>query len=254
MTMMFISDASLVAFGLFVALMFFFEVGHRIGVRRIDEDASNAGVLDGAIFALLGLLIAFTFSGATTRFDERRQLILEEANNISTAYARLDLLPVAAQPQVRELFRRYVDTRLAAYRALPDIKAAQAELDRASVLQAELWTASVAAASGSQSATMLLLPAINAVGDIASTRTAAGRMHPPLMIFALLLGLAMLSALIAGRSMASRSGRRWLHTVIYAIALAGAVYVIVDIEFPRFGLIRVDDFDHLLVEVRHAMK
>jgi hypothetical protein len=68
------------------------------------------------------------------------------------------------------------------------------------------------------------------------------------------IGARVLGALIAGRSAASASGRRWLHTVIYASALAGALYVIVDIEFPRFGLIGVDDFDHLLADVPTSMK
>ncbi|MEO8755462.1 MAG: DUF4239 domain-containing protein [Casimicrobiaceae bacterium] len=249
-----ILNATLVAAALLVAMLVSFEVGHRLGLRRSQEDAAgDSSVVDGAIFALLGLLIAFTFSGAAGRYDERRKMILEEANTISTAYARIDLLPASAQPPVRDLFRRYVDTRLAAYRALPDLKAAQAGLDRADALQREIWSAGVAAATGSQPVTMLLLPAVNAMGDIATARTAAARMHPPLVIFLLLFGLAVLSALLAGRAMASRTNRRWLHTFVYAAALTGAVYVIVDIEFPRFGLIRVDNFDKLMVDVRQAM-
>lgn len=83
--------------------------------------------MEGAVFALLGLLIAFTFSGAATRFDTRRQLIIEETSDIGTAYLRLDLLPVEAQPGLREKFREYVDARLEVYRKLPDIAAAKKE-------------------------------------------------------------------------------------------------------------------------------
>ncbi|MEO8345881.1 MAG: DUF4239 domain-containing protein [Betaproteobacteria bacterium] len=251
-----IIDAAPMAIGLFAAMLFSFEIGHRLGLRfgSQEDAAGGSGVVDGAIFGLLGLLIAFTFSGAATRFDERRKLILDEANTISTAYARIDLLPASVQPSMRDLFRRYVDTRLAAYRALPDLNAAQAGLDRADALQREIWSTGVTAAAGSQPATMLLLPAVNSMGDIATSRTAAGRMHPPTVIFALLFGLALLSALLAGRAMASRAGRRWLHTFVYALAMTGAVYVIVDIEFPRFGIIRVDGFDQLLVDVRQTMK
>ena len=57
------------------------------------------GVIEGAVFALLGLLLAFTFSGAATRFEGRRHLIVEEANDIGTAYLRVDLLPADAQPE-----------------------------------------------------------------------------------------------------------------------------------------------------------
>src|SRR5437867_6093475 len=72
--------------GLFFGMLLFLEIGRRIGIRRMKEDGGTAGegvgAVDGAVFALLGLLIAFTFSGASARFDTRRQLIVEETNDI----------------------------------------------------------------------------------------------------------------------------------------------------------------------------
>ena len=86
-----------VAAGLFIGMLCLLEVGRRVGQRRREADTEGAragvGVIDGAVFALLGLLLAFTFSGAAARFDTRRHLIVEEANAIGTAYLRLDLLP-----------------------------------------------------------------------------------------------------------------------------------------------------------------
>ncbi len=73
----------------------------------------------------MGLLIAFTFSGALTRFDARRVQAVDEANAIGTAYLRVDLLPAAAQPKLREAFRSYADARIATYRKLPDVAAAR---------------------------------------------------------------------------------------------------------------------------------
>ena len=111
------------------------ELGRRLGRRRQgrDEEGARAGLgaVEGAVFTLLGLLIAFTFSGAASRFDMRRQLIGQEANAIGTAWLRLDLLPAQAQPELRDLFRRYLDLRLAAYRKMPDVEAALAELSQA---------------------------------------------------------------------------------------------------------------------------
>src|SRR5512134_2640513 len=141
--------ASLLAVGLFLSMLILSDVGRRIGMRRLAQDPEGAevgvGVVDGAVFALLGLLIAFTFSGAAARFDARRQLIVEETNNIGTAYLRLDLLPASAQPAIRENFRRYLDSRLEVYRKLPDIAAAKAELAKAIMLQEEIWRHAVAA-------------------------------------------------------------------------------------------------------------
>ena len=101
--------------------------------------------MDGAVFALLGLLIAFTFSGASSRFDTRRQLIVEETNDIGTAYLRLDLLPADLQPALRESFRRYLDARIEVYRKLPDIAAAKKSLAKADELQRQIWRQAIVA-------------------------------------------------------------------------------------------------------------
>lgn len=247
----------LLAATLFAAMVALQEVARRRAARRPKEEASGSGIVDGAVFALLGLLIAFTFSGAASRFDGRRALIIDEANAIGTAYLRVDLLPAAAQPEARELFRRYLDARLAAYRALPDIAAAKSELARATGLQQQLWAKAIESTAGAQSATMLLLPALNQINqmfDIAATRTLQAQMHPPTIIFALLVVLALVSAVIAGDAMGTAGKRGRLHMLAFAFTLAGAVYVIIDVEYPRLGLIRVDAFDQALVELREAMK
>jgi len=249
---------SLVA-GVFVGMLVLLEVGRRIGLRRDPGDPQNAGaeigVVDTAVFALLGLLIAFTFSGAASRWDTRRLLVIEEANAIGTAYLRLDVLPPDAQPALREKFRQYVDARLAAYRKLPDVSAAKEELARVAALQAEIWSEAVAACrrEGSQPARLLILPALNAMIDITTSRTVAAKTHPPSIIYAVLIALMFASSLLAGHAMA-RGRRNWVHMVGLAAAMALALYVILDLEYPRMGLIRLDVYDQVLVDVRESMR
>ena len=94
--------AALLILGLFVSMLLCLETGRWIGLLGIEQSRDGAGpgfgALEGAVFGLLGLLVAFTFSGAATRFEMRAQLIVDEANAIGTAYLRIDLLPAAAQP------------------------------------------------------------------------------------------------------------------------------------------------------------
>lgn len=127
-----ILKASLSVIGLFCGMLFLLEVGRRIGLKRIADDPEGAhkgtGAVEGAVFALLGLLIAFTFSGAASRFDDRRRLAAEEANTIGTAYLRIDLLPAESQQEMRELFRRYLDLRLETYRNAADLEAVKVNL------------------------------------------------------------------------------------------------------------------------------
>jgi hypothetical protein len=135
--------------GLLVGMLFLLEVGRRIGLWRmaVDTEGARAGIgtVEGALLALLGLLIAFSFSGAAARFDARRQQIIDEANDIGSAYMLVDLLPSEAQPPLRDKFRLYVDSRLEAYRKMPDLVAARAEFERSKILQNEIWTQAIAA-------------------------------------------------------------------------------------------------------------
>ena len=248
------------AVGLFAAMLVLLEAGRRLGLRQRARDPDGAhsglGPIDGAVFALLGLLIAFTFSGAASRFDDRRQLIVAETNMIGTAWLRIDLLPASAQPGMRERFRNYLDARLDLYRKLPDREGAKAASARADALQAEIWRIGVAesrAANAHPDAGWLLLPALNEMFDIVTTRTMAMQMHPPLVLFALLFGLACISAVLGGYGLAASTKRRWLHGLIFAASSATAMYVILDLEFPRLGFIRVDAFDQALVELRQKM-
>jgi hypothetical protein len=258
--MSYIRFVELCSLGLFLGVLLCLEVGRRLGIRRsaqaAEGTAAEGRVVEGAVFGLLGLLVAFTFSGAAARFDTRRHLIVEETNAIGTAYLRLDLLPTAAQPALRERFRQYVEARLEVYRRLPDIAAAQAEESRAMQLQGDIWRQAVATCqeAGVHPATMLLLPALNAMIDITTTRTLVTSMHPPPMVFVMLFGLALAGALLAGHAMAGSKSRTWLHMLGFAAVFALAVYIILDLEFPRLGLIRFGAFDQALVTLRESMQ
>ncbi len=256
-----ITIAILTAIGLFGGILIFLQIGRLIGKRRLalDPDGASVGIgaVEGAVFALLGLLIAFTFSGAASRFEQRRDLVVEEANDIGTAWLRLDLLPLAAQPALREDFRRYVESRLETYRKLPDADAAYAELAHSVALQGRIWDQSVAASQAegaSPDAAKLLLPALNAMIDITTTRTMSVQMHPPPVIYAMLVVLALASALFAGYDMSGARTRSWLHEFGFALVTALALYMILDIEFPRLGIIRVDVVDQALVDVLAGMQ
>jgi hypothetical protein len=198
--------ALLLLFGMLLLL----ETGRRLGIRRRPKESegerSSLGAVEGAVFALFGLLMAFTFSGAATRFSEKRMLIAEEVNHIETAYLRLHLVPQESQVPLQDLFRRYLDSRLETYRRLPDMQAAAMEIAESKRLQEEIWAQAVAATrlpSSHPDAGKLLLPALNNMIDIATTRTMALQMHPPRIIYALLFGLGLICSLLAGYQMSN---------------------------------------------------
>jgi hypothetical protein len=175
------------AFFLFPAMIVLQQLGHGLRLRR--QTAPQSSAVEGAVFALFGLLLAFTFAGAVTRYDAHRELVIEERNDIEKSYLRLDLLPPQNQPRLRQLFRDYLDSRLRLY------DGASGEVSPATEqLKGEIWQASVAdvAAPGANpEAARLLLPALNDMFDITATRQNAFNMHPPAVIFLLLFILSV---------------------------------------------------------------
>lgn len=240
---------------LIIAIIGVQRVGWWWGRKRLDlfgEKANEGlGALDAAVFGLMGLLLAFTFTGAAGRFDHRRDLIVDEVNALGTAWLRMDLLPEPAREEVRGLFRQYLDGRIAAY-AQPDPVQARVQLtEHTDRFQTLIWQRLMAATRETPSLQQAaLLPAVNEAFDVATTRMLATEMHPPLPIYGLLVTMVLISGFLAGFSQAKASRQSWLHIAGFAATTTLALYLIVDLEHPRLGLIRVSGFDHALVDLR----
>ena len=223
-------------------------LGHHLRIREGAVAESNS--IESAVFALFGLLLAFTFSGAIARYDAHRQLVLEESIDIGTAYLRLDLLPPQAQPELRRLFRDYTTSRLHLYDAVSEEISPQT-----AQLQREIWQQSVGAATApgaNPDATKLLVPALNAMIDITAARRNAFYMHPPVIVFALLFAFSCGSAFLAGYGMTA-SGRSWFYRIALAVAVTATVYATLEIEYPRQGMIRLANSDKTLIDLRNSM-
>jgi hypothetical protein len=180
--------------------------------------------------------------------------LLRKVNCIETAYLRLHLVPRETELALQDLFRQYVDSRLETYHKLPNMQAAEEEMAKSKELQEEIWAQAVEAtrlSTAHPDGGKLLLPALNNMIDIATTRTMALQIHPPRIIYGLLFGLGLICSLLAGYRMATGQRRSWLHILGFTVI---AVYVILDVEYPRTGLIRLETADQLLVDLRRSMK
>lgn len=241
---------------LFLAMLGGLEVGRRVRIRSAGERTDGAGAIDGAIFGLMGLLVAFTFSGAASRFDSRRQLIVEEANDIGTAYLRVDTMSPSNQPVMRDKFRQYVQSRLDFYAHIPDPEKSAVQMEKSSKLQSEMWSLAINDARDEKTMNrgMLLLPALNEMFDVTAKRAAAMQMHPPLLIYGLLVMVSVLCSLLAGWAMGASTRRETLHTVCFAAIVTLTFYVTVELEYPRQGLVRIENFDTHLINVAKSME
>jgi hypothetical protein len=257
-------SASWAAWALFVGLFAFIlislEVGYRVGCNNSKKKPElffeGTGAMDAAIFSLLGLLLAFSFSGATTRFEARRQLIVEEANSIATAYQRLDLVPGDEQPELRNLFHEYLTARLQGFQEILDRPVANEAFARAVGIERQIWSHALAASrtDASRELGRLLLPALNQMSDVSNKRTIALETSMPELIFWLLVCVVLMSGLLAGHAMARRARRSWLHMVLFSAIISLTISVMFDFNYPRYGLIRVDMTDNILFQLRDSMR
>jgi hypothetical protein len=213
------------ALPLFFAMLLLTELGRQLHARSPDHKSSSA--IEGAIFGLFGLLLAFTFSGAIGRYDTHRKLVTEEANDISAAYLRLDLLPKDQQGHFRQNFRAYVTSRLDRF----DSEESKPISEETIRLQKLIWTEAIEATTnnnGSHSdGARLLLPALSQMFDIANTRKTTFDLHPPMVVYLLLFTLSCGCAFFAGYNMTDRNP---LHILAFALVISLTIYSTLDIE------------------------
>ena len=265
--MIFLFFAAGVAAAFFAGSLLALHLGRCLGLRYRERGANDAAAglatVEGSIFGLMGLLLAFTISGALQRFDDRQQLVLQETNAAATAYDRLGAFGGQAAQDLRNKLKDYVLTRVDLYRSPHDFKLWQRAEDFSGAQQqaiasrkSDLWNAAVAACPGAdfRPACSLALPAINTLFDVARLRAGASERHPPQIIYFMLFGLGLGCSLLAGFGMANASARSPVHMALFAGTLTMALYIVTDMEYPRLGLIRIDAFDHFLADAYEQMQ
>jgi hypothetical protein len=197
---------------------------------------ADYGTIVGATLTLLGLLIGFTFSMATTRYDLRKSLEEEEANAIGTEYVRVDFLPAGNASQVQALLRQYTDLRIRFYAARDQAELRRINADTASV-QNQMW-AMVAAAAKLQASPLSAL-ASSGMNDVLNSQgytQAAWWNRIPIAAWSLMFLIAVLSNLLLGYGM---HGRVIVLSVVLPLAVSISFFLIADIDSPRGGVIRV---------------
>lgn len=233
--------------GIFLAACAFtwlaLEGGYRLGKWRhanvAEEKESPVGAMVASILGLLAFMLAFTFGLAATRFDARRQTVLEEANAIGTTYLRTRLLPEPQKSEIARLLREYVEVRV---RGVQEGKVAQA-VARSEGLQEEIWSEAMRAAESKNSnavLTGLFIQALNEMIDVHAKRILVGaRSRIPLSIWATLFALAVLGMGAVGYQAGLSATRRSPAMLVMVVAFAGVLFLIIDLDRGHEGLLTV---------------
>jgi len=211
----------------------------RFATRRggAKEPDGPLGALVGALLGLLAFLLAFTFGIAATRFDARRQLVLEEANAIGTTYLRAALLPEPQSAEIRRLLRDYTDLRLnLSHDNMDDV------LRNSDAAHDHLWaqTKLLAALDMDSEIRSLFIASLNETIDLHQSRITVGLQYRvPAIVWIVLYLLALLSMLAVGYQVGMSGVRRLRGTPIVAIAFSLVIVMVADIDRPSEGFVRV---------------
>ena len=233
----------LVAVGLIAGVVAAHEVGFWLGsqIRSNDEPFDRqVALVRGSTAALVAFLIGFAFSGAASRFIERQDIVVREANALGTAYLRADTIAEPQRGELKAALREYTADRI---QLLSGEKRDQIEplVAKVSGLHQRMWRSAVKGAQDNAPLMAVVLPPINEVIDLHSTHLALARRHMPIPIIAVLLGTAAIGVGLLGFGN-GRVGRRFsLLDSIYGVVLAVALWMTIDLDYPGIGMIRVSN-------------
>ncbi|MES1978739.1 MAG: hypothetical protein V4454_11685 [Pseudomonadota bacterium] len=248
--------APIFAITLFCALLVAIEAGFRTG-RKMDfkswDNISSAFFsISGATLALLGLLLAFSFSMGVTRYEARKLVILKEANAISTAWVRADFLQSGQSQAIKTLLREYITSRLAYHDSAAESAKSEVFISDAQGIQARIWA--VVSVMGNYREPVQntyfssLTSAVIDMGTIRNERRYAIENQVPSSVIGLLVIITLQAAALAGFAFGANQRRLRLALIGFPLLLSLVIYTILDLDRPTQGWIVVDQTPMLALE------
>ena len=229
---------------IFIMLLVMLEIGYWLGRWR-QHMTSEREIVSGDIaltsmYAILGLVMAFTYSFTISRADNRKQSIIAEANALGTAFLRADFVAEPNRTELRTLLRGYTETRLISSGDGASMKRMQKVLDNSLQLQSELWPITVRIIEeGSHGAIdSLIVQSINEVIDMHSIRVASAFDRLPIAIFWLLLFNASVVLAVSGYNKGLMKNMNRLRMTALVLVLTAVMMTIIDFDRGLDGFVK----------------
>lgn len=227
-----------------ISLVFLFgavAIGHRIGQRTRVHSGANLGILLAAVFGLLALMMSFTFAISLSRYEARREAVLEEANAIGRAALRARFLLAPYARDSLKLLRDYPQLRLDIAQKAPTEREMQAAIDRSNAIQEALWrqAKAVAAKDNAMLPTGVYIQALVDVVDAQEKRLTAFRADVPDLVMLALYGIAIFSVGFVGYASWADGRSLSVSDYLVGVLVASVLLLIQDLERPNGGSIGV---------------
>ena len=248
-------DLSVVYAGSFAVVIGSVLLGYALGQfqrrRAVDYSEGPVGAVVGAMLGLLAFILAFTFGIVTSRFDTRKQLLLQDVNAIATATLRAELLPEPHRTECRALMKRYLDLRVEAIRDMSRIPALGAESES---LQVRLWEHAVALARQDMNSDIgaLFVESLNQLSNTQRDRFTVGLLYRiPSQIWFGLIWITVASMTAVGFQFGLAGRLSWIMMITLAITFSSVILLIARIDRTEKGAILVDQ--RPMIELQHKL-
>jgi hypothetical protein len=226
-------------------------IGHKLGLKKIKTDTTNTE-LSSSLLGLLALLMAFTFGMAGSRFENRKNCIIDEANCIGTAILRADIYPDSLKNAYKKDFESYLNSRIAYFTSDRNEEKINTSLKQSTEISAKLWKRASFYAKNKDYfiQSNMMLPALNDMFDIASkTNTVYVSKVPETIVYLLLIFSVIISFYIGYNSgLEKKLGKKYIIGFCFLTCIV--IYVTLDLDRPRRGLIDLSDEIVLLKELK----
>jgi hypothetical protein len=242
-----------IALILFILMVIATYLGKLLGdkIRKKLNSAKNLTETSGLI-ALLFFLLAFTFGMSGSRYDDRRKIVVEEANDIGTAILRSDLYPESERTLFRNDFKKYVEARILYYETDADVQKTIQAYNLSQTISARLWERATKLSKdpANLAATQQMIPALNTMIDVAGSRLAGEKAKVPESIIFMLFALALLIAFYNGYSEGRKGKIDWLVQIGFSILVALVILFTYDLDRTRRGFVNLDIPQQSMLELR----
>lgn len=243
---MYSQNSILIVTLLFIAILIAYEIFFHIGrlyQNKTDQEVkSQTTAIQTGILGLLALLLGFTFSMALQRFDNRSHAVLKEANAIGTALLRTKLLPKPYDSTTYSLLQKYIDLRIEISSVDLTMKTQRKSInDKTDEIQNQIWNQSIKAAELDPRpvTTGYFITSLNDLIDARGERNALLQRHVPEVILFLLFFVFIIGGALMGYTSGLSLKRAYIPTVIFSLLLVLVVFIIIDLDRPKRGLIMV---------------
>lgn len=244
-----------IAIPFFFLLIFINRLGYRFKIHHIKKfpgtEHVGIGPTEGSLLGLTALLLSFTFGMSSSKFEARRQIIVSEVNDIGTTILRCDMYPDSVRNLLRADLKNYLETRIDYYAAGYDEAWIHNNLKQSDSISKIIWNrvSLLSHDLNNRVASEQMIPSLNAVIDIVTTREAARNAHVPRSVLVVLCILILVSSFLSGYGSKSLERNKVL-VIAFAFITTMALYLVVDLDKPRQGFVNLNSTEQLMIKLR----